>query len=120
MTSESHLQWLRKELEELAEVAERSRVKADARNSFVASASYNGEWLGLTHALDRIADLEDRDRMIACCWRCRDAANPPLRLGEARMMLCSECGNKRCPKASDHRLDCTNSNEPGQKGSMYT
>lgn len=36
-----------------------------------------------------------------------------------RMVLCSECGNKRCPHATDHTLVCTNSNEPGQKGSAY-
>ena len=36
-----------------------------------------------------------------------------------RMILCPDCGNKRCPKATDHRLQCTNSNEPGQEGSSY-
>jgi hypothetical protein len=36
-----------------------------------------------------------------------------------KMFLCPDCGNKRCPKATDHRNDCTNSNEPGQKGSVY-
>lgn len=35
------------------------------------------------------------------------------------MILCPICGNKRCPHASDHRLNCTNSNEPGQVGSVY-
>jgi Zn finger protein HypA/HybF involved in hydrogenase expression len=35
------------------------------------------------------------------------------------MTLCPNCGNKRCPKATDHRLECTGSNEPGQKGSVY-
>jgi len=35
------------------------------------------------------------------------------------MILCPECGNKRCPKASNHRFACTGSNEPGQKGSIY-
>lgn len=35
------------------------------------------------------------------------------------MFLCSKCGNKRCPRATDHRLFCTNSNEPGQPGSNY-
>lgn len=35
------------------------------------------------------------------------------------MSLCTECGNKRCPKATDHRLACTGSNEPGQLGSRY-
>lgn len=38
----------------------------------------------------------------------------------SKMILCPECGNKRCPKASDHRLQCTGSNEPGQAGSIYT
>ena len=36
-----------------------------------------------------------------------------------RMALCPDCGNKRCPKANDHRNTCTGSNEPGQKGSAY-
>lgn len=35
------------------------------------------------------------------------------------LVVCPICGNKRCPKASDHDLDCTNSNEPGQAGSIY-
>jgi hypothetical protein len=43
-----------------------------------------------------------------------------LPLSSTRMILCPECGNKRCPKASDHRLDCTGSNEPGQSGSVYS
>lgn len=33
--------------------------------------------------------------------------------------VCPICGNKRCPHNSDHTLDCTNSNEPGQIGSIY-
>jgi hypothetical protein len=36
-----------------------------------------------------------------------------------RMVVCTECGNKRCPHANDHRNDCTGSNEPGQAGSAY-
>lgn len=35
------------------------------------------------------------------------------------MVVCPQCGNKRCPRASDHDLACTNSNEPGQTGSVY-
>jgi hypothetical protein len=45
------------------------------------------------------------------CWRC----DPNYRF----MRLCPTCGNKRCPHASDHDLACTNSNEPGQPGSIY-
>jgi hypothetical protein len=35
------------------------------------------------------------------------------------MIVCTTCGNKRCPHATDHREDCTGSNEPGQPGSAY-
>lgn len=38
---------------------------------------------------------------------------------EQRMILCSICGNKRCPHATDHRHACTNSNEYGQPGSVF-
>lgn len=37
----------------------------------------------------------------------------------SRMVLCPTCGNKRCPRANDHRHACTGSNEPGQPGSAY-
>jgi hypothetical protein len=36
-----------------------------------------------------------------------------------RFIVCPDCGNKRCPKATDHKLACTNSNIPGQPGSRY-
>ena len=34
-------------------------------------------------------------------------------------IVCPDCGNKRCPRATDHNLECTNSNDTGQKGSRY-
>lgn len=53
--------------------------------------------------------------MSACwCATCR-----PVTLLDSRMVLCSTCGNKRCPRANDHRHDCSGSNEPGQSGSAY-
>jgi ribosomal protein L37AE/L43A len=45
-----------------------------------------------------------------------------MRRGEvvfARFIVCPECGNKRCPRASNHVLACTGSNEVGQLGSDY-
>ena len=36
-----------------------------------------------------------------------------------KMIVCPQCGNKRCPRANDHRNECTESNEPGQPGSAY-
>ena len=50
------------------------------------------------------------------CW-CRQCR--PVTMNDCRMPLCPGCGNKRCPKANDHRNGCTGSNEPGQPGSAY-
>ncbi len=35
------------------------------------------------------------------------------------MIVCQVCGNKRCPKATDHNNACSGSNDPGQYGSIY-
>ena len=35
------------------------------------------------------------------------------------MRLCPSCGNKRCPKATDHNNECSDSNDAGQVGSIY-
>jgi hypothetical protein len=58
------------------------------------------------------------------CFTCEDARMIDMPYEErhfhmGRMFLCAKCGNKRCPHAKDHRNACTNSNEPGQKGSLY-
>jgi hypothetical protein len=45
----------------------------------------------------------------------RDASGWPILLGT--MVVCLECGNKRCPKAESHDHACTGSNEVGQVGS---
>ncbi|HBY6349960.1 TPA: hypothetical protein MI400_14865 [Klebsiella pneumoniae] len=50
------------------------------------------------------------------CW-CR--ACRPVTLNDMRFVVCPDCGNKRCPRANDHRNACTGSNEPGQEGSAY-
>ena len=34
-------------------------------------------------------------------------------------IVCPICCNKRCPRATDHNLACTNSNDAGQPGSRY-
>lgn len=49
-----------------------------------------------------------------CCHKHWGSDNPLT-----MMLLCPQCGNKRCPKASDCSLACTGSNEPGQPGSVY-
>lgn len=37
----------------------------------------------------------------------------------ARMFICPQCGNKRCPRAASHENACSDSNLPGQAGSLY-
>ena len=56
-----------------------------------------------------------REVAEADCRRCaREQAE-----AHDRMIVCPTCGNKRCPKATDHDLPCSGSNEPGQPGSVY-
>ncbi|HHC2407303.1 hypothetical protein VAJ50_19680 [Klebsiella pneumoniae] len=50
------------------------------------------------------------------CW-CRTCR--PVVLNDMRFVVCPDCGNKRCPRANDHRNACTGSNEPGQEGGAY-
>ena len=55
------------------------------------------------------------------CYNClKDMTEDGWPIPLTRMILCPDCGNKRCPKATDHNNACTNSNEPGQPGSRYT
>jgi hypothetical protein len=52
---------------------------------------------------------------LCSCYRCvADRGDMRVRMGSC------DCGCKRCPKSSDHRLECTGSNAPGQPGSIYT
>ena len=57
------------------------------------------------------------------CVDCLDKYDPEKeKFGPlfGRMVLCQTCGNKRCPKASNHNNYCTNSNDVGQRGSYYS
>lgn len=60
------------------------------------------------------------------CRQCRRDRDEHFMFGGAKlpiemsmMIVCSICGNKRCPHAKDHRNECTGSNEKGQPGSAY-
>lgn len=58
---------------------------------------------------------ENAETSTKCwCHACR-----PVTFSDSRLVVCPECGNKRCPHANDHRNACTESNEPGQEGSAY-
>lgn len=51
------------------------------------------------------------------CWCFNCQVNQSL--VQTIMIVCPDCGNKRCPKGTDHKLACSGSNEPGQPGSRY-
>lgn len=61
------------------------------------------------------------------CYRCDSERResliaqrvPAWSILPMRMYLCPQCGNKRCPRATWHEMDCTGSNEPGQAGSRF-
>ena len=73
----------------------------------------------LRQQADRIAELEKGG-----CGNCHACLVGVMENGYPvtmqRMIVCPDCGNKRCPKASNHRHQCTGSNEPNQRGSIYT
>lgn len=64
----------------------------------------------------KTADRLGNSPLIPDCW-CRTCR--PLTLNDMRFVVCPDCGNKRCPRANDHRNNCSGSNDPDQEGSAY-
>lgn len=65
-----------------------------------------------------IFNLMDKQANTGCwCQRCCLEQTGSYHMFQ--MAVCPQCGNKRCPKASDHMLECSSSNESGQEGSIY-
>lgn len=90
-----------------------------------ANHPQTGDWLyddqaELAKAIRKGPDMppveSGKSPVIPDCWchTCR-----PVTMSDMRFVVCPECGNKRCPHASDHNNACTGSNEPGQAGSAY-
>ena len=91
--------------------------KGDSPRPFSVSQAEFG------NSIDRIFGEKKRWGFLKeCgCYRCMglkyDDRGWPLTT--STFIVCPDCGNKRCPKSTDHTLECTNSNEPGQPGSRY-
>ncbi|MFF4026936.1 hypothetical protein ACFYY5_29210 [Nocardia elegans] len=85
----------------------------------------------LLDAAEKVAALEAKtdSPSTALCASCRWCENewqrgayaldPAAALMGWGMIVCPDCGNKRCPKATHHDHVCTGSNEAGQEGSVY-
>ena len=54
-----------------------------------------------------------------CLRRIKQRDTDIGRIFKSAMQLCPTCGNKRCQKGTNHDLDCSGSNLPGQYGSSY-
>lgn len=61
------------------------------------------------HIIDRIEKALGPSAASCWCQACR-----PVTVDDMRLVVCPDCGNKRCPRARDHVFPCTGSNEPGQ------
>jgi hypothetical protein len=67
-------------------------------------------------------ERESRRLKTACyCYNCNKDVKVQggIPYVATTMIVCPQCGNKRCPHSTDHNLACTNSNDPGQPGSRY-
>lgn len=56
------------------------------------------------------------DCVLCETWGRNHGEIEPWRRG---FIVCPECGNKRCPRATWHLHGCSGSNDPGQHGSAY-
>lgn len=66
--------------------------------------------------MDNVLDQVPKAVKAGCgCHACR-----PITMEDMRMVLCATCGNKRCPKANNHRYACSGSNNLEQPGSAYS
>lgn len=102
---------LRAELARMREPLSDERIEQLAKTIAPIGRAGYPTW---EHAVCRAYEAERGIRRDCWCHQCR-----PVSLHDMRMVLCPDCGNKRCPKANDHSNACTGSNEPGQPGSAY-
>lgn len=95
----------------------RERIARAVRSAMLAAAPHDTPALNSIQSVDTVADrwIPVSEQKPDCwCRTCR-----PVVLNDMRFVVCPDCGNKRCPRANDHRNACTGSNEPGQGGSAY-
>lgn len=114
----------------------------EAGSSGIHTAHYSGEWPSGSWWIEGDGDLwpsrpilfrpspakKAEGERCGQCHKCREGQTVNLGTDErpwkvpfasTQMIVCETCGNKRCPHATDCALACTDSNEPGQKGSAY-
>lgn len=93
---------------------------ADQRDAEVTAESANRDWPNSApYRAVQLCEFEANPQATEPAQRCWCETCRPVTIGDMRMVVCPECGNKRCPKATHHDNPCTNSNDIGQKGSSW-
>lgn len=78
-------------------------------------------WLNEHYTITAIPD----DTNGCGCWTCVNKRAEKIDdftqrlVYRSRMIVCPDCGNKRCPRATWHENVCSGSNDPEQPGSRY-
>ena len=99
--------------------------ESDARK-WVQEVEEDGAKVGAYYVARRlVGPWLPADHGSPTCWctTCDEDLfpEPDLLVGRrfTTMIVRPNCANKRCPRATNHRLDCTGSNDPSQQGSRY-
>ena len=114
---------LRVEVEELR--AENKRLKEERqhldRRVEHAATRIQVSTQKLLDAVGKVVAAAE-DQVVQTCWCFYCLHVPAAGVNSPafqHLIVCPTCGNKRCPKATNHRFECTASNDPGQPGSLY-
>ena len=97
------LGWVKDAMREASDACRAAMLAAAPQSPGSEPATVPGSWIPVSE-----------QKPDCWCLTCR-----PVTLNDMRFVVCPDCGNKRCPRANDHRNACTRSNEPGQEGSAY-
>jgi hypothetical protein len=109
----------------LTEIQERAETAGYPLPLIASTAQNTPEKVPLFLGPEHAPIVQEAQRLQCICHACikefdlRSQGSLQLPLNMTQMIVCPRCGNKRCPKANDHRNACTNSNATGQPGSAY-
>lgn len=107
----SRLQMLANHHQQLAEATRQAGELADLLREALGPLRIGLGFVRNFHIIDRIEKALGPSATSCWCQACR-----PVTVDDMRLVVCPDCGNKRCPRARDHVYPCTGSNEPSQSG----
>jgi hypothetical protein len=85
----------------------------------VPGSVYVTRWIAGLVERHGVPTVETCGGCSTCLAATADLIGARLWPTQVGMIVCPDCGNKRCPRATHHDNACTGSNEPEQPGSRY-